>query len=247
MRRERSCLVEDESINSAPWLITLVDLITLLLTFFVLLISMSSLNQKKLQTAFQDFSDVQYSGEREQSATSQGNAAMDAVRDILALVYTGDIRSFDDIAVETLSGQDSGHASSSGDTIWIRAVSAGGDFSVILASRLLFESGGAALQPGARPVLEKLGDFIKESQYRALIDVHTSDIPFYGGGFQSNEALSTTQAQSVLNFFLVQCRVSPRQLAMGAYGGSHPIAVAETLAAKMMNQRVEIVFEKTEQ
>jgi chemotaxis protein MotB len=238
-------VVEDERINSAPWLITLVDLITLLLTFFVLLISMSSLNQKKLQTAFQNFSGVPYTGEHEQSRTSEGDEAMDAVRDILASVYTGDIRSFDDISIETLSGQDPEHTSSSGDTIWIRAVNADGDFSVILASGLLFESGGAALQPGARPVLEKLGDFIKESQYRALIDVHTNDIPFYGGGFESNEALSTAQAQSLLNFFLVQCRISPRQLAMGAYGGSHPIAVAETLAAKMMNQRVEIIFEKT--
>ena len=47
--------MSDDGPDPDAWLVTFGDLITLLLTFFVLLLAMSSVDQKKLEEAFEHF------------------------------------------------------------------------------------------------------------------------------------------------------------------------------------------------
>lgn len=234
--------------SQTVWMVTFSDLCTLLLTFFVLLLSMSSLNQRALRIAFNNF--TMSSGtlyfNRHEKVHLMEDVAIRELCEGLASVYALDIRDLEEARMDGVeSDREYNLLVSSGNTLWVHKSRLADKFSFIFGEKLLFKSGRATLNPQVFPILKMLGDFIASSGYYATVEGHTDDIPIHNEYFSSNEDLSLARAQAVLQFLVEQGTADPRRLAMGGYGSSHPLAENSTPAGREMNRRVEIIFQRS--
>lgn len=223
-------------------MITFSDLCTLLLTFFVLILSMSSLNKLAFRASFRHFDSSiadRLFKEKDTAVTPRDLAVRDLVQNLEGVL---NMKAVDVEKVE--SDQQQTLVDETGRTLWVRKDKGSGSFSFIFGEKLLFESGSADLVQEAHPVLEVLGKFLQDSKYRATIDGHTDSTPVAGGRFSSNQQLSAARAQAVLSHFITRCGVNPRRLAIGGYGSTHPVANDHSPAGRAMNRRVEIVFDR---
>lgn len=244
MRRFGGSMAADRGEGSPdPWMITFIDLCTLLLAFFVLLMSMSSLNQKKLRSAFRGIGDERVEKTAEAPPEVEDWFVKDLL-DALGSVYKGPIGRLDDVSADMLRDGRPTASVAERVAVWMGKGDERGGASVILEGGVLFDEGGSTLRPEAAPILQELGVFMKESGRRALIDVHTDDAPAYNKESGSPGELSMAQALALVEFFLSQCNVNADKLAVGAYGATQPVSEVDSTAARAMSRRVEIIFEK---
>ncbi len=257
MKRKRRVRTSgDETGQGTAWLITFSDLATVLLAFFVLLVSMSTLDRNQLRWAFRSFETASKTGgpaPAGEGTSPQGiDAAMLDLAGSLKSLAPGGVRILDKISGSGGPGNGAEFPGSTEAAVWIRKGKGGEFFSVLLGSSFLFGQGEMAVSPGAHQVLEKIGDFIRRSDGMVFIDAHAAGngIADDGAGFAPGQenAVSMAQSLAVLHFFLTQCNIDPGRMAMGAYGGLHPLTgSAGSPGAKMANGRVEIILEHVAQ
>ncbi len=231
--------------GESSWMMTFSDLSTLLLTFFVLLISMSSLNDQALRTAFHNFdrmSGILFFRNREAVQLPQDLAIRDIIKSLKS-VYVIDVRDINEKAPDSLSDKEFNLLVSTGNLLWYKREKLYGSFSFIFGDEILFESGSATLKPKAYPLLDKLAKFLKESNYMVFIDGHTDNVkPKPTSPYPTNMDLSIARAMAVLNYFIDKAKVPPTKLAIGGYGDLLPIADNSTPKGRALNRRVELIF-----
>lgn len=231
-------------------MMTFSDLSTLLLTFFVLLISMSSLNEQALRTAFHNFdrmSGILFFRNRE-AVTLPENVAFKDIIKSLESVYVIDVRDIDEQTPEMISDREFNLLVSTGNLVWYKKQEIYRSFSFIFNDELLFESGSASLNPKVFPLLNKLAAFLKESRYMVFIDGHTDNIPpSPTSAYRSNEELSIARAMAVAAYFIEQAGVPPSKIAVTGYGDLLPIADNSTPKGRALNRRVELIFRPVEE
>ena len=109
---------------------------------------------------------------------------------------------------------------------------------VLTLSDVLFDTGGATLQPGAYGPLDRLATVLKEqSDRKVLIEGHTDNV----GSDQNNLGLSERRAQSVLAS-LTQRGVDRNQVSAVGKGENFPVASNDSAAGRQSNRRVELIF-----
>ncbi len=108
-------------------------------------------------------------------------------------------------------------------------------------SELLFLSGEAELSGKALPVLEKVADTIRSMPNVVNIEGHTDDIPIDTIEYPSNWDLSSARATSVVRE-LIKNRINPARLSAVGYGEFHPIADNNTESGRFKNRRVLLVL-----
>lgn len=226
-------------------MITFSDLCTLLLTCFVLFLSMSSMNSKALKTTFRNFDSTVSSLARHDApqAALTPEAAVQEVLQGLQKAGAASVRDLDNLPESELGDPSSEKGSFSGTAIWIKRDKNSNGFSVVFGDSILFDSGGADLHEEALPVLEALGNFIRSTEYHAYVDGHTDALSVRNEKFATNDNLALARSLAVLQFFLNNCQVAPDRLAAGAYGSSHPLLDNRTTVNRAINRRVEIIFE----
>jgi chemotaxis protein MotB len=221
---------------------TFSDLSTLLLTFFVLLLSMSSLDAKTLKSMFHNFSAgsglffFKEYGElyRPKAALIQG--LQEILKDSLV------VKKVDDDAAlgEPSSMREDGASAETGSNVTL--VNFKGGFKLVFGHKLLFPTGSAEVSEDMNPVLAKIGAFIRNSEYQVYVDGHTDNMPIRGGVYPSNEELSLARACSLMEYLVRKENVSPRSVAVAGYGDLHPVDFSQTQEGRGRNRRVEIIF-----
>lgn len=107
---------------------------------------------------------------------------------------------------------------------------------VSLGSDVMFESGKATLQPGARTKLQELaGVMEKYPKTTVTIVGHTDD----RGSDDLNARLSEERAQAVADALIAEGVASNRIITRGA-GASNPIATNATPEGRQQNRRVDV-------
>ena len=247
-------LLEEEPVGG--WLVTYADLMTLLLTFFILLFSISSMNLEKFKHAL---AAIQVSL-GEESPPVQLLEIIDDPPASVALTEgqvdsEGTAVPQQKIALENLIGLKSKdiyrdvkrfiHKREVGDHI---VVSIEGSKIVIrVTGKVLFESGIAILNPEATPILDDITDIIKRyPEYRLRIEGHSDNIPISTPQFPSNWELSAVRSTTVLRY-LIEKGLDPHRLTATGYGSLLPLVPNTTEANRARNRRVEFVLEKEEQ
>lgn len=230
--------------NPNAWMITFADLCTLLLTFFVLLFSMSSLNDRAFRNTFQNFSKATgiLAMKVDERVALRPYRLMREMVKSLADLEKLDIASLEKVRRAERIKDDDAQRMISGNAIWYEELENEAGFSFILGQQLLFESGQAVLNPKAHPILEKLAQFMKSGFYTIYIDGHTDDVPIRSERFGSNEELSLARAEVVMEYLVVRCGANPKLFALGGYGSSHPLVPNVAGSQKAVNRRVELIF-----
>jgi len=116
-----------------------------------------------------------------------------------------------------------------------------------LSEHTLFDLGAADISAEALPLLGKIGAIISKTTYQIRIEGHTDNLPIHTELFPSNWELSTARAVNVLRYFIKNHRIDPQRLAAEGFSEFHPLVANDTPENRAKNRRVEIIFIKKEQ
>ena len=214
--------------KGAPmWMTTFSDMTTLLLTFFVLLMSMANFDKVKMEQSFGILAGS--SGimtNPSVSPLSQMNiVAKRSIKDTVTVSKTEE--QIESQVKSMMHGQNMDNM--------ISVVKTDKGLSVRILDSALFRSGSAELLPQAGPILDRIINIVKDSSYYINIEGHTDDT----GNPDFNWKLSTERALSVIDYF-VKADFNPVRLSASGYGQYHPILPNITAQNRSMNRRVEI-------
>jgi len=120
-----------------------------------------------------------------------------------------------------------------------------------LSGGVLFESGSAEIQEGARQILSRVASILKSYNGRRIkIEGHTDNVPISNSEYSSNLWLSTARATRVLEYMVGEKNFSQEQakfLEASGRGEADPIATNNTAEGRAKNRRVEIkIYSDTE-
>ena len=210
------------------WVMTYGDMMSLLLTFFVLIVSFSSMQETKFQQAANSLRDafgVLVTPESviafndplvpNHNPTDEESDVIYEVRNVEKMILEMGVDK--QISVEVRD-----------DGVLFR-----------LDAPFLFRSGGAELAEEPKGVLEEMSKFFTKFPYKIEIKGHTDDIPIASERFPSNWDLSAARAVTVARYFQ-SVGMPPERIAATGFGEFHPIADNTTAEGREKNRRVEI-------
>jgi chemotaxis protein MotB len=240
---------EGESGGGAPaWMTTYSDLATLLLTFFVLLLSLAQMdvmNFKVVLGSVQDALGVQ------KKVRGDYSAMVDSMVSNSPIQRKGVVPNADMTVHKNQAKQGAGARVAAKmdrfiklkgfqSSIEVQAMTRG----VALRARnqVLFKVGSADLMPEGEPVLGVVSDLFEEFVGDLSIQGHTDNVPIKTDRFPSNWELSTARAISVMRFLTTKRGASVRRLEVAGYADSRPVDESGTVESKQRNRRVEFIF-----
>ena len=112
--------------------------------------------------------------------------------------------------------------------------------SLVIGEKISFDSGKAELLGHIKPALTHLAGILKdERSFRISVSGHTDDTPIHTEQFPSNWELSIGRALSVAKF-LMDLGVAPERVSVQGFGEHHPVADNNDPDSRSENRRVEI-------
>lgn len=108
---------------------------------------------------------------------------------------------------------------------------------------LMFSAGQAALRPEARPFLDSLVQVLQKFEYNLLVEGHTDSSPISTAQFPSNWELSGDRASAVLRY-LITWGIDPGRMTSVGLADNYPLDTNETEVGRAKNRRVEFVLTK---
>jgi chemotaxis protein MotB len=225
----------EEPKQGAPeWVVTFGDMMSLLLCFFVLLLSFSTLETERFKVV------AGYIREAFGVQLLQRHTEIPSGNTVVATDYNppNDVKQVVlEQLVSLLEDLDIGESASAElDEEGVRLTMQGG---------LLFRPGSADLQPEALPFLDEVAQMIIDHGGVAVVEGHTDNVPIRSARFPSNWELSGARAAAVVRRFEHQ-GVPRTALEPIGYADTRPIEDNLTDAHRRKNRRVEILI-KTEE
>jgi chemotaxis protein MotB len=114
-----------------------------------------------------------------------------------------------------------------------------------LNNTLLFDTGRAKLKKSALPILSEIADVLKQTNKKVIVEGHTDNVPIGPSlrkRYPTNWELSTARATNVLRYFVEVKNLNPNNFSASGYGEYRPIADNNTEAGRRKNRRVDIVI-----
>jgi chemotaxis protein MotB len=230
----------EEHENHERWLVSYADFITLLFAFFVVMYSVSSVNEGKFRTV----SDSIKAALNPISSQPVSTMRFDLGDHKAALAESIDKKV---IFIRKFQKGLRKHSSIKADlsqAILPNGMSVKhGDRNIVLtlSDSLLFESGQAVLREEAYPVLEAFAEVLNEYGMGVNVEGHTDNVPVSTPQFASNWELSAMRAASVARVLSEIFHVPPAQVAATGFGEFKPVADNVTPDNRAKNRRVELV------
>ncbi|WP_241133231.1 OmpA/MotB family protein [Achromobacter insuavis] len=113
-----------------------------------------------------------------------------------------------------------------------------------ISNELLFPSGQATLSPSGLDVIKRLAAILNKNEYQVSVEGHSDPVPIQTRQFASNWELSSSRATSVLRE-LVRDGVAGSRLRAVGYAETRPIESNDTPAGRAANRRVELIMDIT--
>ncbi len=259
----------EEHENHERWLVSYADFITLLFAFFVVMYSISSVNEGKYRV----LSDALVSAFRSSPkslqpiqigslskapviSTAQEDHRKPAMMR-LPKMYISQSETLEGLIRDPLMNE---QFTEGGDLVNIgkiadaveKALESLVDQGVITITRnalwieveirdsILFPSGSARLQEGAIPVLEELARILLDFPNPVRVEGYTDNVPINTIVYPSNWELSAARAASVIRLF-AGAGIPPQRMVAQGYGEYRPLADNKTPEGRAKNRRVVIV------
>ena len=239
-RRQR----HEEHENHERWLVSYADFITLLFAFFTVLYATSQHDVKK-QEEFEKSIRKYFSG-----ATGMGAGMGDFnTESENRSLIEAPITSFPPMSAGPQEVQDyvqrvlkkSMNKEEYQDAIQeVHHDSVGAR--IQLAASSLFPSGSAELKASSAAALDKIGDLLRQSNRRLIIEGHTDNEPVHTNKYPSNWELSAVRATKVLRYLAARDQIDVKRMAAIAYADQKPIAPNDSEKNRAKNRRIEILI-----
>jgi chemotaxis protein MotB len=108
-----------------------------------------------------------------------------------------------------------------------------------------FQSGDAKLNRGFLPILAKIHNVLAETNGKIAVAGHTDNIPINTPRYRSNWELSTSRATSVVHELLAGGVMPPDRFVLEGYADTQPLVPNDTSENRARNRRVEIIVLKS--
>jgi chemotaxis protein MotB len=250
MARQKRNKVEDAH-NTDRWMVSYADFVTLLFAFFVVMYSISSINEGKYKTLSTSLSDAFLSNEREavpvkifeQPPTiaeplpleSEPYAEVEQRRELSEAILqereklNNASKQFEDVLSPMIKEN---LVSVKKHDFWVE---------LQMSSELLFTSGSDQLSKRAADVLKTISLVLAPLPNAISVEGYTDNVPIETVIFRSNWDLSSARATSVVHE-LIKAGIDPLRLSATGYGEYHPIADNSDEKGRFQNRRVTLVI-----
>ena len=243
--------------GSPAWIVTFADLATLLLTFFILLLSFAEMDVEKYRAMANSMavafgsnqvlgdavggspltlieSDTVSLPEPMETATDEPEfiderAEGDAPTKIPAGVIDLASRMIEELEPEVAS----------------EALSVNYDESRVVirfSEEATFRSGEAAIKPGMVPIIERVVEVLSGCTGDVLVAGYTDDRPIASGRYRSNWDLSAARAVSVVHELVLNRQVPAERVVAAGRAETNPLAPNDSPENRAKNRRVEIAI-----
>jgi len=248
---------EPEEEEEGGWMCTFADLMSLLLTFFILLLSFANMDVIKFRDAMGSvkiafgvqFDDTIKGLQRTTAASivELSHKTKDSVIDLEleSKQAQGAIQSLAHARMRANENiykrlQAIVREQNLGDQVVVENTSRG--VVITINGQLVFHSGSAVLREESFPLLDSIITVIEEFPYKLNIEGHTDTTQINTDKFPSNWELSAGRAIAAVRYILSSGRIDAEKLGAAGYAETRPIAQNDTPEGRQINRRVEFVF-----
>jgi chemotaxis protein MotB len=242
----------EEPESHERWLVSYADFITLLFAFFVVMYSVSSVNEGKYKVLSETLEGVFNATQKSVLPVQVGQETAAppkadeftiqpfdstdqnpvGVSEVESKKQLRDIAEQFFFKLETLISD--GLVSINENDDWIE---------VSLRNSLLFSSGDAVPVDQAFPLLDNISGILKSFPNAILVEGFTDNVPIRSQVYPSNWELSSARAAAIVRL-LVFGGVHPRRLGAVGYGEFQPLARNDTPEGRQRNRRVVLLISK---
>ena len=229
----------EEHENHERWLVSYADFITLLFAFFVVMYSVSSVNEGKYRTVSDSI----------KAALNPVNSIPSSrlpfsIGDTKPKMIPPESDSINDPVIRRMRELVTRiHPILKGDIADVKIVETGhGSIMISLPESILFGSGEARVRPEALPFLKAMAAILIEMDRHIRVLGHTDNVPIRTAQFPSNWELSAVRAVMVVRIFSELYDVPISHLSAIGFADSKPIATNDTPEGRTKNRRVEIII-----
>ena len=236
MGDDEECQCEE---GAAPWMATFSDMATLLLTFFVLLLSFANM-------------DVQHF-----------RVALGSVKEAFGVQFKvyGDVEAMSTAPVELSTHQSSNelekptglnaealqavrkYLRKKGMDKSISVVGTPRGIALRMKELVLFDSGEDKLLESGEAPLDVIAELFEQFSGSLSIEGHTDDVPIANSRFRSNWELSTARSTAVLRYLSNEKSLDTERMHVAGYAHMKPVAPNDGPENRAKNRRVEFIFE----
>jgi len=226
---------EDKPEGAPDWMVTFADMMSLLLTFFVLLLSFSTIEivafkamSGSMKDAFglkSEF-DIMDTPMGAQVLPKPAPAYTKNPVESPTQVMTVKLRD----ALEKAEMKDQGNVEVTERGVTLR-----------LEGDAIFDSGQTDLKQGSLELLDALMQIALDSPGTIEVEGHTDDVPIRSSRFPSNWELSAARAGSAVRYLSAKGLPALRRKAIG-YADTRPLVPNDSAENRAKNRRVEFLF-----
>lgn len=255
--------------GAPTWIVTFADLMSLLLTFFVLLLSFSVMEVdkfKKIAGAMSDAFGLQTMDRKSGIIELDGSPAAGASKHVVPIPIP-EMEITDQVGPDEKNADkgDEEPVAPVPDKAAEKAKQTFNDLQTVMAheiasdvmdimragnvtvvrfpDKVSFPSGSGEFKDGFLPILTKFLSVLEESEGSILISGHTDDIPISTDQYRSNWDLSASRATSVAHYILEYTDIDPGRITVQGFADSRPLVPNTNFDSRSKNRRVEITIQ----
>lgn len=224
---------EEECEGGAGWQATFSDLMSLLLTFFVLLLSFANMDAQQFKMALGSVKDalgvktddpgyhmarasspIEWEGKSE----GAGKREKKSISSIKAMIKKKKL----------------------GNRVTIDVT----DRHISMKLYRLFESSEATIDPKSFELLDLAVEMCRMFSHPIAVEAHTDDRPIHSERFPSNWELSAMRAGVISRYLVEGGHIDPKRVTAAGMAATRPAASNSTADGRAKNRRVEIVLSR---
>ncbi len=240
--------IDEATLNQDRWLVSYADFVTLLFAFFVVMYSVSQVNESKYKTLSSTLMEAFSETPRSISPIQVGQPTISHEPSVIEPEEklpnitnnpgadnqkTADLSRLSEEIVEQFTDLiDEEVIQIASNEYWLQ---------ISLRDSILFSSGQAELSIQAESIFSEIADLLKGFDNPIQVEGFTDDRPISNTQFASNWELSSARASAVVRI-LANSGIDPTRLSATGYGEFQPIAENQTPEGRAQNRRVVLMI-----
>ena len=226
----------DEGGGAPEWMVTFGDLMSLLLTFFILLLSFSNMDVVKYRQMLGSMKDA--FGVQKADATALEKPTGSLFSDVGGLPGQDP----NELKIKKIMQELKKLVKEERLEHMVNIERKERGVLMRIKGELMFRSGDAHVRYTFQKTLRKISKAIEKVDNQIIVEGHTDDLPIRTGRFPSNWELSSARAGAVVRYLSQNPKIDAKRFTAVGYADTKPIVPNTNAINRSKNRRVELLF-----
>ncbi len=226
---------KEECPKGAPlWVVTFGDMMSLLLTFFIMLLAFSNMDVQKFKEMLGSIEDAFGVQKERVILTKEGQP--------VPVDLMGNAEAEREKKKDSLINLLNEMIRESGLEDQVAIVKTDRGVVLQVKGSLMFDPGQARLKEEALKLFDRLIPILRKAPYDIIVEGHTDNLPIKSDKYPSNWELSSARAGAVVRYLIEKGKLNAKRFIAEGLADTRPIAPNDTPENRAKNRRVNIVF-----